>query len=376
MKHRVTFFSLVISIGLLGCMEPQPKADLVEKPSSEFNLETIADGLRAPWAVAEVSENEYLITEKPGTLIHFDQGVRSEVQGLPEDILAEGQGGLLDIKLAPDFAETREIYFSYAYGTYEQNGTALARATLADAQLENVTTIFRTSPPKSGSQHFGTRIAFLPDDTIILTLGEGFAFREDAQKPDTHLGKIVRLTRDGGVPEDNPFLGQDGYKPQIYSMGHRNVQGIAYDDETNTLWEHEHGARGGDELNIITGGENHGWPLVTKGVDYNGARISPFEQKEGYIEPVYYWVPSIAPSGLVIYRGDMFTEWNGDALIGGLASRDVRRLDLEGGEVVAEIDLLSDLDSRIRDVAVAEDGAVLILTDDPKNGKLIRLTPK
>ena len=159
-------------------------------------------------------------------------------------------------------------------------------------------------------------------------------------------------------------------------MGHRNIQGLAYDDETNTLWEHEHGPRGGDELNIISGGGNHGWPIVTKGVDYNGARISPFEEKEEFTEPVYSWVPSIAPSGLVIYRGDMFLDWNGDALIGGLASRDLRRVDLEGGEALGETDLLSDLDLRIRDVHVAEDGSVLLLTDDPENGQLLRMTPK
>jgi glucose/arabinose dehydrogenase len=376
MKHQVFLVSFLLSAGLSACMEPQPAPDLTEIPSSEFALETLAEGLRSPWAVAELAENEYLITEKPGNLIRFAQGQRSEIQGLPEDILAEGQGGLLDIKLAPDFAETRELYLSYAYGTTEANGTALLRASLDGNELKDATTIFRTSPPKSGSQHFGSRIAFLPDETLILTFGDGFAFREDAQKPGTHLGKIVRLTRDGGVPQDNPFLGQDGYKPQIYSMGHRNVQGLAYDAETDTLWEHEHGPRGGDELNIIKGGENHGWPLVTKGVDYNGARISPFEEKDGFVDPVHSWVPSIAPSGLVIYRGDMFADWNGDALIGGLASRDLRRVDLENGKSVGEIDLLSDLDMRIRDVSVAADGAVLVLTDDPENGQLIRLSPK
>ena len=376
MKHQAALFSFLLALGLSACMEPQPAPELVEKPSSDFNLETLAEGLRSPWAVAELEGNAYLITEKPGALIRFSDGNRTEIEGLPADILAEGQGGLLDVKLAPDFAETREIYLSYAYGTMEANGTALMRATLDGNELKDATTIFRASPPKSGSQHFGSRIAFLPDDTLILTLGDGFAFREDAQKPETHLGKIVRLTRDGGVPQDNPFLGQDGYKTQIYSMGHRNVQGLAYDAETNTLWEHEHGPRGGDELNILTGGENYGWPLVTKGVDYNGARITPFEDKDGYVEAIHSWVPSIAPSGLVIYRGDMFPDWNGDALIGGLASRDLRRVDLENGTSVKEVDLLSDLDMRIRDVRVAADGSVLILTDDPENGQLIRLSPK
>lgn len=376
MKHKAPLFSFLVALGLPACMEPQPDPQLTEKPSSDFKLETLGEGFRSPWAVAALAENEFLITEKPGTLIRLSQGNRSEIQGLPEDILAQGQGGLLDVKLAPDFPETQQIYMSYAYGTMEANGTALYRATLDGKELKDSTTIFRTSPPKSGSQHFGSRIAFLPDDTLILTLGDGFGFREDAQKPGTHLGKIVRLTRDGGVPQDNPFLGQDGHKPQNYSMGHRNVQGLAYDTETNTLWQHEHGPRGGDELNIIRGGENHGWPLVTKGVDYNGARITPFEEKDGFISPVHSWVPSIAPSGLVIYRGDMFPDWDGDALIGGLASRDLRRVDLEKGKSVSETDLLSDLDARIRDIRLAADGSILILTDDPENGQLLRLSAK
>ena len=376
MKHKAPLFSLLVSLGLSACMEPQPAPELAEKPSTDFNVETIADGFASPWGVEVISENDYLITEKPGRLIRLIKGVRAVVQGLPDDILAEGQGGLLDVRLAPDYAETRKLYISYAYGTMEANGTALMQATLDGTELINAKTIFRASPPKSGSQHFGSRIAFLPDDTLVLTLGDGFGFREDAQKPETHLGKIVRLTRDGGVPQDNPFLGQDGYKPQIYSMGHRNVQGLAYDAETNTLWEHEHGPRGGDELNIITGGENYGWPLVTKGVDYNGARITPFEEKDEFISPVHSWVPSIAPSGLVIYRGDMFPDWDGDALIGGLASRDLRRVDLEGGKSIGETDLLSDLDARIRDIRLAEDGSVLILTDDAENGQLLRLSAK
>jgi len=376
MKHKAPLFSLLVTLGLSACMEPQPAPELAEKPSTDFNVETIADGFASPWGVEVISENDYLITEKPGRLIRLIEGVRAVVQGLPDDILAEGQGGLLDVRLAPDYAETRELYISYAYGTMEANGTALMQATLDGTELINATTIFRASPPKSGSQHFGSRIAFLPDDTLVLTLGDGFGFREDAQKPGTHLGKIVRLTRDGGVPQDNPFLGQEDFKPQIYSMGHRNVQGLAYDAETDTLWQHEHGPRGGDELNIIRGGENHGWPLVTKGVDYNGARITPFEDKEGYVDPIHSWVPSIAPSGLAIYRGDMFPEWDGDALIGGLASRDLRRVDLEKGKSVGETDLISDLDARIRDVRIAADGSVLILTDDAENGQLLRLSAK
>ena len=220
----------------------------------------------------------------------------------------------------------------------------------------------------------------MPDDTLVLTLGDGFAYREDAQKAETHLGKIVRLTRDGGVPADNPFKGKtkDGreFKPQIYSLGHRNPQGLAVDRETGILWSHEHGPRGGDELNIITAGANYGWPLATKGRDYQGARITPYESFKGTVDPVHSWVPSIAPSGLVIYRGDLFPEWSGDALIGGLASRDLRRVDLENGKSVGEEDLLSDLNGRIRDVREARDGAVLVLIESGEDGRLLRLAPK
>jgi len=376
MKHQFALFSLLLTFGLTACMEPQPAPDLTEIKSESFQIKTLASELHHPWSVAELPNGGLLITERGGKAYRYSDSERVEIEGLPSDIFVGGQAGLFDIVLAPDFATTAEVYLSYAYGAEDKNGTALARARLNENKLEGLTTIFRASPPKAGPQHFGGRIAFLPDDTIVLTLGEGFSFREDAQKPNTHLGKLIRLTRDGGVPEDNPFLGQEGFKPQIYSMGHRNVQGLAYDATTNTLWEHEHGPRGGDELNIIKGGENHGWPLVTKGVDYNGARITPFEEKEGYVEPIHYWVPSIAPSGLAIYRGDLFPEWNGDALIGGLASRDLRRVDLENGKAVGETDLLSDLDVRIRDVRVAADGAVLILTDDAENGELLRLSPK
>jgi len=237
-------------------------------------------------------DQSFLITERSGKLYHVKNNI------------------------------TSEIFLSYAYGTLESNGTALFKASLENDSLTKGKVVFRASPPKSAPQHFGGRIVFLPDETLILTLGDGFAFREDAQKLGTHIGKIVRLTQNGGTPQDNPFLGQSEFKPQIYSLGHRNVQGVAYDLETNTLWAHEH------------------------------------------------------PSGLVIYRGNMFPQWNGDALVGALKSRDLRRVDIEKGQSVNEVDLISDLNARIRDVRIANDGAILILTDDPQKGQLIRLSAK
>jgi len=274
---------------------------------------------------------------------------------------------------APDFSQSKELYISYAYGNSAANGTALLRTSLNGNTLENSKVIFRASPPKAADAHFGGRIAFLADDTLVLTLGDGFSYREEAQNVNSHFGKLIRLTRDGGTPTDNPKLGD---KPQVYSYGHRNVQGLAYDAQTNKLWEHEHGPRGGDELNLIRPGQNYGWPVATTGLDYNGAKISPFKEYEDMAAPLHDWVPSIAPSGLAIYRGDMFPDWNGDALVGGLISRDVRLIDLENGKSIGEVSVLSDLDERVRDVRVDKDGAILVLTDDPENGKLLRVTPK
>lgn len=378
-------YSFILTAAILtACLEPQPAPELTERPSTEFFVTTLVEGLDKPWSVAEMPDGTFLITEIGGTLYSVDRnGAKTKISGLPTDVFAGGQGGLLDVVLAPDYAATKEVYISYAYGTQDANGTALLRATLANGTLENKTTIFRASPPKKAASHFAGKIVFLPDGTLVLSIGDGFAYREDAQKADTHLGKLVRLTRDGGVPSDNPFSGKDkdgrAFKPQIYSLGHRNMQGLAVDSETGILWEHEHGPRGGDELNKIEAGANYGWPLATTGRDYQGAKITPYESFEGVKDPVHDWVPSIAPSGLVIYRGDMFPEWNGDAFIGGLASRDLRRVDLENGKAVGEEDLLSDLDARIRDVRQAKDGSILVLVENSaasEQGQLLRVAVK
>lgn len=369
MRKFLTVFSM---LALTACLEPQPKPELETIPISDFNIEVLAKGLSAPWSVAETSSG-YFVTERGGKLYKISGTEKIEVTGLPNDIFVKGQGGLLEVRPAPDFAQSQELYMSYAYGNSDSNGTALLRAMLNGNQLTNSSIIFRASPPKTAASHFGGRIIFLPDDTLILTLGDGFAYREEAQNLNSHLGKIVRLTRDGGTPTDNPKL--EG-KPQIYSYGHRNVQGLAYDSATDNIWQHEHGPRGGDELNLIKPGSNYGWPIASTGLDYNGAKITPFTTYEGMVGPVHDWVPSIAPSGLAIYRGDMFPQWSGDALVGGLVSRDIRRVDLDNGISKGEVSLLSDLDERVRDVRVARDGAILVLTDGPENGRLLRITPK
>jgi len=384
-RSNMKWLSVAVTATLLtACLEPQSAPDLPTRALSAFQLETVVDGLERPWAAAILPEGGYLITGKMGKLWRVESGTTREIENLPMEIgafagnrVAEaGQGGLLDVALAPNFATSGQIYLSYSYGDWDANGTALLRAYLDGDRIVSSETIFRASPAKEAGSHFGGKILFLPDGTLLLSLGDGFSLREEAQKPASHLGSIVRLTRDGGTPTDNPNFG-DTAKPQLFSIGHRNVQGLALDPVTGVIWEHEHGPRGGDELNRLQAGANYGWPIATYGRDYQGARISPIEEDARFTGPVHHWTPSIAPSGLAIYRGELFADWNGHALIGGLASGDLRRVDPETGE---EVILLSDAKTevdafRIRDVDVDLDGAVLLLIEDGANGRLIRMTP-
>ncbi len=369
LKKTVFITALILS----ACLEAQPAPEVTERPSTDFNIEVVWDRLTKPWAVEPLPNGDYVVTEIGGTAKRITGSGASEISGLPDDILVYGQGGLLDVALWPDYGESGEIFLSYTYGSKEANGTALYRAALDGTTLRNGEVIYKATAKPAGS-HYGGKIDFLPDGTLILTLGDGFALREEAQNLDNSLGKIVRLNRDGSPADYNPF--PDKGAPEIYSWGHRNVQGLAYDSETGYLWAHEHGPRGGDELNLIKKGANYGWPIATTGRDYNGARISPFESYEGMEPYIYQWTPSIAPSGLTIYRGDMFPEWNGDALVGALANRSLWRIDLDETKVVGEERLLGDLDSRVRDVVTDRDGAVLVLTESDNGGQLLRLTPK
>ncbi len=381
MGIRITGFAVAIALLVSGCApdksEKTTQRIVASASQTALNVQTIAGKLRAPWSVAVLPDGSYLVTEQLGYLQHIRlDGTRTEISGLPDDIYAQGQGGLLDVVLAPDFADSQTVFLSYAKGTKKANRTAIIRARLVDGTLVDRTEIFQASPAKDTSSHFGARMVFLPDGTLVMTLGEGFAYREAAQDKTSHLGKIVRLHPDGSVPADNPFIGETDVRPEIYSLGHRNAQGLHYDKISGKLWIHEHGAKGGDELNLIEPGKNYGWPITTTGTDYNGAKISPFESYTGMEGFVLDWTPSIAPSGLTIYRGDLFADWNGDAFVGGLKSRDLRRVDLENGKAVGEYILLSDLNARIRDVRTAPDGSILILTDDAADGKLLRITPK
>ncbi|MBN8529930.1 MAG: PQQ-dependent sugar dehydrogenase, partial [Caulobacterales bacterium] len=301
--------------------------------------------------------------------------VGAPIQGLPA-VDAQGQGGLLDVAVGPTFATDRRIYWSYAEPRQGGNGTAVARGRLSDdgGRVDEVQVIFRAQPTYAGRLHFGSALAFAPDGTLFVTLGERSdrPMRVQAQRLDSHLGKVIRIHADGSVPHDNPFVGRAGASPEIWSLGHRNVQGAAVGPD-GALWTVEHGARGGDELNRPRAGANHGWPDVAYGVEYSGAPLGQgVTAREDVEQPVYYWDPVIAPGGAVFYDGALFPEWRGDLLIAALKEKHIARLVIRDGRVVGEERLLTELDARIRDVAVGPDGAVWAITDED-DGKLVRL---
>ena len=343
--------------------------------AADYQVETLADGLSNPWSLAFLPDGGMLVTERSGQLRLIDAAgqLRAEpVAGVPEAFV-NGQSGLMEVALAPDFAESGELFLSYSCGTRDANHTCLAAATFNGEALENTHEIFRVQPAKKGSAHYGGRIAFLPDNTLLLTLGDGFDYREQAQNTANHLGSIVRLNRDGSAPEDNPFVGQADAMPELYSIGHRNVQGILVDD-AGRVFSHEHGPRGGDEINLIEAGKNYGWPKITYGIDYNGSQISPYTELPGLEQPLVYWDPSIAPSGMTLYQGELFPEWQGSLLVSALAGKEVRRVELKGNAAGEQESLFTELGERFRDVRTGPDGAVYLLTDSP-SGQLLRVVP-
>ena len=340
---------------------------------AQFETELVAEGLEHPWALAFLPESGYLVTERVGRLrkISPDGELSEPIAGLP-DIFVKSQGGLMDLVLAPDFEQTRMIYFSYAVGTAEANTTELARATLDNESLRGFEVLFTAQPRRNRPVHYGGRILFLPDGSLLLTLGDGFDLREQAQNLGNHIGTIVRLLPNGDIPADNPFTDQPDALDAIYSYGHRNPQGIVVDPVNDIVWSHEHGPRGGDELNQIVAGENYGWPVATQGIDYSGALISPFENWSEARNPEWVWTPSIAPAGMALYLGTQFPEWNGDLLIASLAERSLRRVDLEADQVVGDSIVELDIDERLRDVRVGPDGGIYLLIDSAE-GQIRRL---
>lgn len=341
--------------------------------AADYRLEVISDALHHPWSVARLPGGDFLVTERRGRLLRIPAagGEGRELSGVPETYVA-GQGGLFDVLLDPQFELNRQVYLSYAEGPPASNGTAVIRARLGESGLENVEQILRVRDRKDTPQHYGGRLLFLPDGSLLVATGDGFDYREAAQDLGSELGKVLRIGADGHVPADNPFA--DSSRPRIWTYGHRNTQGLALDPGSGRVYLHEHGPRGGDELNVLVAGNNYGWPVATYGVDYSGAYVSPYTEMDGMEQPLHYWVPSIAPSGMAWYDGDRFPQWRGDLFVGALVDRDVRRLDLVGGEVAAEEPLFSELKARIRDVYSAADGYLYLLTDS-EQGALIRVRP-
>ena len=365
----------------LAGIAPVTLADTVveERIDTEYEavkLTEVAGGLEHPWAVAAMPGGGYLVTERPGRLQLIQDGEASEVSGVPE-VRAQGQGGLLDVVLHPEFEDNRWIYLTYSAGDGSETATALARGRLDGNELVDMEKLFEQDRRSGPGRHYGSRLAWLDDGTLLMTIGDRGEEPARAQDSGDHAGTVLRLDEDGGVPDDNPFLDNDDVLDEIYSWGHRNIQGLVVDGGTNEVWATEHGPRGGDELNLIQAGQNYGWPAVTKGRDYqtqeqfeDSVRVA----REDMVEPVYEFLPTHAPSGLARVSGDVFPAWEGDLMAGGLRSERVRRVVIEGDEVIHEEELFLQKIGRIRDVREGPDGALYLLSDE-SDGGLYRVTP-
>jgi glucose/arabinose dehydrogenase len=336
-----------------------------------IKVETVASGLANPWGLTFLPNGRMLVTERPGTLrLVAKDGTKSNpLSGVPQ-VFAQGQGGLLDVAIDPDFKSNRLVYFSYSEPREGGASTAVARGKLGETGLDNVEVIFRQEPKVAGGNHFGSRLVFAPDGKLFVTLGERFTF-ECAQDLSNDLGKIMRINPDGSIPKDNPFVGREGARPEIWSYGHRNPQGAAIHPETGKLWESEFGPMGGDEINIPKAGANYGWPVVSWGSHYDGRTIPEPPTHPEFADAIYHWNPVISPSGITFYNAEAIPAWKGNLLIGGLSSQAIVRLTLDGETVTAEERI--PMGARIRDVVQAPDGSVYALTDE-QDGKILRLT--
>jgi glucose/arabinose dehydrogenase len=343
--------------------------------AADYKLETVADGFDYPWSIAFLPGGDFLVTERSGQLLRVsaDGAERTALAGVPDTYVA-GQGGLFDVVLHPEFDSNRLVYLSFAHGTPEANATRIVRGTLGESALENVEVILTVEPTKDNPQHYGGRFTFLPDGTLLITTGEGFDYREKAQDLSVQFGKTLRINDNGSVPADNPFADLGGPEGKVWTYGHRNPQGIVVDWDTGKVYLHEHGPRGGDELNLLEPGKNYGWPAITYGLDYSGAYVSPFTEYPGMEQPLHIWVPSIAPAGMTWYGGEAFPQWRGDLFISALVSQDVRRLELDEGKVVTETIMFPEIGERLRDIRTAPDGSLYILTDS-KAGRIVRVAP-
>jgi glucose/arabinose dehydrogenase len=371
--------AITLTASLLIVSTTRGASTSFESSAGALEIETVASGLVTPWSLAFLPDGRMLVTERPGRLrvVTRNGQLSPPVTGVPE-VWATGQGGLHDVALDKDFARNGTLYLCYAERTGNGGRTSVARGKLNDGErprLSDVKVIFRQEGPLSSGYHYGCRIAQGADGNLFVALGDHFSPRDEAQNLGNHIGKIVRITPDGAAPGDNPFVGRDGAKPEIWSYGHRNVQSLALHPTSGKLWEIEHGPRGGDEVNIAEKGKNNGWPVIGYGVDYSGAKIHEGTHRDGMEQPIKYWVPSIAPCGMAFYTADMFPKWRGSLFTGSINSvKGIVRLSLDGEKVTGEERLLQNLNEQIRDVRQGPDGALWLLTDNSA-GRILRVTP-
>jgi glucose/arabinose dehydrogenase len=371
-RPAVTAAALLLSMNTAA----QPPKNAIESEKHAFRVVRLVEGLSFPWSIAFLPDGRMLVTERDGRLRIVSRDFKLDpkpVEGVPA-VVATGQGGLFDVALHPKFADNQIIYLAYNGAGNGGWGTELVRARLDGHRLVESKTLFRLDPKSRAGQHFGGRIVFDRHGYLYLTLGDRGS-KDRAQRLDDHAGSVIRLHDDGRVPQDNPFTKRSGARPEKYTLGNRNMQGAALHPVTGELWTHEHGPQGGDEINVMRAGRNYGWPVITYGVNYGiGTRIGEGTHKEGMEQPLYKWVPSIAPSGMAFYQGDKFPRWQGNILVGALRSEMLVRLELDGEKIVREERLIKGVLGRIRDVRVGPDGYVYLLTDDSE-GVLARLEP-
>lgn len=374
MTHRRAF--TLSSLALLltsACAKAQNREK--DKPSGPlpYKITVVAEGLEFPWGMAVLPDSDILVTEKSGQLQRVNIGKKTLISGAPE-VDYNGQGGLLDVALDPEYADNGFVYLSFSEkDDTGANGTAVFKAKLSGNALIDGQVIWRQTPKIKSGAHFGSRLAFAPDKTLFITTGDRFSQRDQAQKLDNTVGKVIRINRDGSIPADNPFLQTAGAKPEIWSYGHRNMQGAFVHPETGALWSMEHGPQGGDEINLDQAGKNYGWPVITYGENYDGTYIGP-KAKDGMEQPLHYWVPSIAPSGMMFYTGDAFPQWKGRLFVGSLKFQYLNMLTLDGTKILAEEKLLTEVGERVRDVAQGHDGFIYVCFDQD-DGRVIRLEP-
>ena len=370
------WFVVAVALTLPGMASAQaPRSPTPAVIDAPLRVTELAKGLDHPWGLAILPDGQMLVTERAGKLLLLDRNGKNPraIGGLPK-IQTGGQAGLLGLALSPAFAQDKLVYFSFAEAGEGGAGTAVARGRLGDTALENTQVIWRQTPKVGGSNHWGSRLVFARDGTLYITTGDRYGQKDRAQDLTSTLGKVVRINPDGSFPADNPFVKRTGALPEIWSYGHRNLQGAALHPGTGQLWTIEHGPRGGDEVNIPQAGKNYGWPVITYGIDYSGAKIGEGTAKAGMEQPVYYWDPVIAPSGATFYTGNAFPAWQGSLFIGSLTPGALVRLQLDGARVVKEERYLGDV-GRVRDVVQGPDGFLYLLTDE-NNGRLLRVEPR